>query len=41
MNRVLQMYVSSFIGAFPGGALTDRFERKGIVPFNSGMPAGL
>lgn len=23
--------LSSFLGAFPGGALTDRFGRKGII----------
>ncbi len=27
-------FVSSFIGAFPGGALTDRFGRMGIIIFS-------
>src|SRR5678815_5698416 len=26
-------FLSGFIGAFPGGALTDRFGRKGIIFF--------
>jgi len=27
-------FISSFLGSFPGGALTDRFGRKGIIIFS-------